>query len=150
MNRLTLPGGSRRTPIRRIYYKNPFLFDSEVDEETTEKKYNEKKLECDQYNKLADLEDIEEKRGISLSVLDRLLDYFDEVCIDNSDKPFYVKFLDGIYPVNPVHLQFDFRNKRLVEEYNLDSPDDKTYPFSEYGRTWALTEAELETKKDAE
>ena len=98
----------------------------------------------DRIYKLGQLEDIEEKRGISLSVLDRLLDYFDEVYIDNSDKPFYVKFLDGIYPVNPVHLQFDFRNKRLVEEYNLDSLDDKTYPFSEYGKTWALTKEELE------
>ena len=120
-----------------------FIFNRPFKDEKSMKFYSNRETLQMVANKLGQLEDIEEKRGLSLSVLDRLLDYFDEVYIDDSDKPFYVKYLDGIYPVNPVHLQFDFRNKRLVEKYNFDSPGDKVYPFVEYGKTWALTREEL-------
>lgn len=89
-------------------------------------------------------EDIEEKRGIDISVLDRIFDYLDEVYLDDSDKPFYEKDEFGIHPINPVFLQLDLRNKRLIERYHFDSPSEPIYPFSEYGKTWALTREELE------
>ena len=90
------------------------------------------------------VEDIEEKRGISIDLLDRILDYLDEVYLDDSDKPFYEKDEFGIHPINPVFLQLDLRNKRLIERYHFDSPSEPIYPFSEYGKTWALTKEELE------
>lgn len=96
------------------------------------------------YNKLGHVEDIEEKRGIEISVLDRIFDYLDEVYLDNLDKPFYEKDEFGIHPITPVFLQLDLRNKRLIEKYHPDSPSESIYPFSEYGKTWALTKEELE------
>ncbi len=90
------------------------------------------------------VEDIEEKWGISIDLVDRILDYLDEVYLDNSDKPFYVKYLDGIDTVTPVYMQLDRRNKRLLETYSADGSGPTEYPFSEYGKTWALTREELE------
>ena len=94
-------------------------------------------------NKLGLVEDIEEKRGIKISVLDRIFDYLDEVYLDNLDKPFYEKDEFGIHPITPVFLQLDLKNKRLIEKYHPDSPSESIYPFSEYGKTWALTREEL-------
>lgn len=93
--------------------------------------------------KLGQLEDIEDKWGISIALVDRIFDYLDEVYLDNSDKPFYVKHLDGIDTVTPVYMQFDRRNKRLLETYSADGSGPTEYPFSEYGKTWALTREEL-------
>jgi len=186
MNRLTLPGGSRRTPIRRIYYKNPFLFDSEVDEETTEKKYNEKKLECDQYNKLADLEDIEDEFEIDNldDLRDRLTKYkflanHGMSCVDVEAYNLMLKDLEeyhkleeelgidlvtllkalkygvycknrkGIMYTNRVHIGRNWIDCLFISTQTRTTTH-RTKQLKDYGRTWALTEAELETKKDAE
>lgn len=98
----------------------------------------------DLVSKLGQLEDIEDKWGISIDLVDRILDYLDEVYLDDSDKPFYVKYSDGwIDTITPVYMEFDRRNKRLLETYSADGSGPTEYPFSEYGKTWALTKEEL-------
>lgn len=62
IKRLTAADGSRKCAIRKLYFKDLIS----IDKKTTEEEYKKKCLECEMYNKLADLEDLEAKLGVNL------------------------------------------------------------------------------------
>ena len=83
------------------------------------------------YNKLADLEDIEDELGINFITLLKALkngfrtkgDYF------------------GYTSRDALHL-VDLKNKRFYSPACSEGPEIK-YLFEDYGKTWALTKEEL-------
>ena len=93
-------------------------------------------------NKLGQLEDIEEKRGIDIRVLDHALEngaYF--------KNPYHSG--EKIKYFNDLHSFIDLKNNRfdirmiLFVGVSVYSTGGALFPFSEYGKTWALTKEEL-------
>lgn len=90
--------------------------------------------------KLGQLEDIEEKLGIDLTVYHKLMDML--YC--GEPNVLYVKDKDRIIQVGI--LEIDYCKKKIIfyegnwySNYN----DDYVYGFIQYGKTWALTKEEL-------
>lgn len=116
--RLTDKNGARKIAIHRMY---------PTKKETAEK-YQENQRECEMYNKLADLEDIEEELGIDLITL-----------VKASKSKVFVKFTNSFHDLKDFNL--DIENKRFIQKYiNWDFE----LKFKDYGKTWALTKEELE------
>ena len=85
------------------------------------------------FDKLGQLEDIEDELGIDLITLFKAL-----------KNGIYFKVKDKIYFTNGLDL--DFKEKVLFEFNEYE--DFETYELKDYGKTWALTEEELIDKKE--
>lgn len=126
--RLTKNDGSRKVAIYRAY---------ETIEES-EEKYQEKHNECEIYNKLTDLEDIEDEFGVELITLVKAIKngIWCKCCLFDDAKISYRK---------PDFISL--KNKCLVQECDDGSLHSSTYFIyyysKDYGKTWALTEEEL-------
>ena len=108
-----------------------------------------KQLEIDRYNKLADLEDIEEEFGVDFIFLNKICKN-GIYCYKRSIKDFNAngKRLGHIIriPNYDIHIQFFgcYRKKRMGVSITVCI--DYVYhslSLNEYGKTWALTMEEL-------
>lgn len=104
-----------------------------------------KKLKNDKYelienvvDKLGQLEDIEEELGIDL------------ITLFKARKGIYYKnALGTIYlidPLEPYNFDIDLFNESIYVEYYNKPHRNRSFAFSDYGKTWALTKEELEAK----
>ena len=93
--------------------------------------------------KLGELEDIEEKRGIDIRILDQALEngaYFKNP-YHSGEK---VKYFNNLCP------RLDWKNNRFdIKMFLFVLPSDYStggafFSFKDYGKTWALTKEELE------
>lgn len=96
-----------------------------------EEQYKKATLECDMYNKLAELEDIEEELGIDSIILLKAL----------KNEYIFIKQDNKIYEND---VEFSFNRDKKGWYINLEVCHfDKLY-FKDYGKTWALAKKELQ------
>ena len=86
------------------------------------------------YNKLHELEDIEEEFGFDLSLFKKVL------LGDKNGICFWSANDDNPKPVGPYRMNIDFSNLRFYSRGDYWSV---VYYFKDYGKTWALTKEEL-------
>ena len=113
--------------MKRLTYKNLKLYPTILSKKD-EKEY------CQIYNKLGELEDVEEELGISLIVLFKAL----------KQQKVYTKYENIIDLCDNVEYMFldDFIY------FYWDSGKHLVFEIKEYGKTWALTKEEL-SKNDS-
>ena len=90
------------------------------------------------FDKLGQLEDIEEELGIDLRVYHKLMDML--YCGESNI--LYVKDKDVIIQVGI--LEIDYCKKKIIFYKDKNYNDDYIYGFLQYGKTWAFTREELE------
>lgn len=86
-------------------------------------------------NKLFDLENIEDKLGIDLALRHKIETSDKLYCIDNKGKLIETRYYYS-YGKDGVGLELPME----IEPYWCVS----SYPWKDYGKTWALTREELE------
>ena len=125
MKRLT------KRAARKLYIK-PAM--AEIIEISDNKDFIKEQNQINIYNKLADLEDIEEEAGISLNILFK-------ACKNG----FYYENCGIIsYACKQDNGEIYFNSKNIIYlERNYFETDVDYYALKDYGKTWALTEEEL-------
>ena len=91
--------------------------------------------------KCCQLEDIEEELGMSLKTYVRLhQDGFYGICEDDDhDKPYIYQFDNRCFDIFPD-------DKTIIVYWEGSNEEYTTYRIEDYGKTWALTEEELENE----
>lgn len=120
--RLTDKNGLRKIAIYKVYETR----------KETEEKYQEKHGECEIYNKLADLEDIEEELGVDLITFFKYL---------NAKEIFFTNDFNKIN--RAIVRSIDKKGLIVFEKAFSWGECDFTLYFKDYGKTWALTKEEL-------
>ena len=126
----------------KFWYSEHYLPDHKIDAS---------RFDC--YDKLGQLEDIEEENGFDLITLFKAL-----------KDGFYIKYNDKIVHIFPYkHITINFWYKTInvfiPPKFFIDCKKgtdylsetiDEEYWFKDYGKTWALTREELEDGKSKE
>lgn len=93
--------------------------------------------------KLGQLEDIEEKRGVDIRILDQVLEngaYFKNP-YHSGEK---IRYFNNLYSyLDLKNNRFDIRMSLFVGLHTY-STGGALFPFKDYGKTWASTREELE------
>ena len=92
------------------------------------------------FNKLGQLEDIEEELGMELKVYHKLMNML--YCGKKYPNILYVKDKDNIVQVGI--LEIDYCKKKIIFYKDKSYNEDYVYAFIQYGKTFALTREELE------
>lgn len=95
------------------------------------------------FNKLGQLEDIEEELGMELKVYHKLMNML--YCGKKYPNILYVKDKDTIVQVGI--LEIDYCKKKIIFYKDKSYNEDYVYAFIQYGKTFALTIEELENEK---
>ena len=95
------------------------------------------------FNKLGQLEDIEEELGMELKVYHKLMNML--YCGKKYPNILYVKDKDNIVQVGI--LEIDYCKKKIIFYKDKSYNEDYVYAFIQYGKTFALTREELENEK---
>ena len=96
------------------------------------------------FNKLGQLEDIEEELGMELKVYHKLMNML--YCGKKYPNILYVKDKDNIVQVGI--LEIDYCKKKIIFYKDKSYNEDYVYAFIQYGKTFALTREELEDEKE--
>ena len=91
------------------------------------------------FNKLGQLEDIEEELGMELKVYHKLMNML--YCGKKYPNILYVKDKDKIVQVGI--LEIDYCKKKIIFYKGKSYNEDYVYAFIQYGKTFALTREEL-------
>ena len=91
------------------------------------------------FNKLGQLEDIEEELGMELKVYHKLMNML--YCGKKYPNILYVKDKDTIVQVGI--LEIDYCKKKIIFYKGKSYNEDYVYAFIQYGKTFALTREEL-------
>ena len=91
------------------------------------------------FNKLGQLEDIEEELGMELKVYHKLMNML--YCGKKYPNILYVKDKDTIVQVGI--LEIDYCKKKIIFYKDRSYNEDYVYAFIQYGKTFALTREEL-------
>ena len=94
------------------------------------------------FNKLGQLEDIEEELGMELKVYHKLMNML--YCGKKYPNILYVKDKDNIVQVGI--LEIDYCKKKIIFYKDKSYNEDYVYAFIQYGKTFALTREELENE----
>ena len=89
-------------------------------------------------DKLGQLEDIEDELGIDLTIYHKLM----EMLYCGEPNVLYVKVHNEIVQVGI--LEIDYCKKKIMFYKDKNYNDDYVFGFSQYGKTWALREEELQ------
>lgn len=91
------------------------------------------------FNKLGQLEDLEEELGMELKVYHKLMNML--YCGKKYPNILYVKDKDKIVQVGI--LEIDYCKKKIIFYKDKSYNEDYVYAFIQYGKTFALTREEL-------
>ena len=94
------------------------------------------------FDKLGQLEDIEDELGIDLIILFKALKNGVYVRLLDYTKPTFKKTFIDSYNMNIKSENIDIRRDILYNGFDLTGGH--LYYFKDYGKTWALTKEELE------